>query len=267
MLVLLRLNGIAQYADAESDTIDFDEAKWSYNWNARLSPHIWFVGFTGSIVRPPEEEENIPTQLPAEDTLFSIDIGFQDISPAIKFIIMFSGEFNSKHIVARFNYSGLILDGNAITPYEVLLRNVRFKLDHHAGDVAVGYKILKHPKVNLDPHIGIKFAYMKIGLASDLADIIPVRGARSRFWIDPSFGLKLKYIPHPRTEFSAYADIGGFAIGSELSYQFIGLINLICHKNFYVSGGYRLWSFRAKREEAIYNGRIRGGLLKIGVQF
>ncbi|MCP4122537.1 MAG: hypothetical protein GY751_12360 [Bacteroidetes bacterium] len=108
---------------------------------------------------------------------------------------------------------------------------------------------------------------MKVVTKGEFLGIMTFEDERRKLWIDPLFGLRLRYIPHPRIEFSAYGDFGGLLFGSDFSYQFIGLVNVICHKNFYVSGGYRLWSIEAERGEAILNGKIKGGVLKLGVQF
>ena len=235
------------------------------DWHFRLTPHIWFLGMTIDIVSPPLPEE--PSNFPQEDSIFPIDIRFRDISQDIKYIFMLSGEYDSKHIFAKFNYSGLILEGEAITPYDLVIQNVTYRFVFNSGDLSVGYHIFKNPKVDLDPVVGLRFAQTKVIASTDLLGLINYTGERKKFWVDPLLGLRLKYIPHPRIEFSALGDVGGFLFGSEFTYQFIGLINVICHKNFYIATGYRLWSTNVDKKEAVIIGKFKGPLFKLGVQF
>ncbi len=176
------------------------------NWNFRISPFFWFIGFQGTIYKPPEPAL---TPIPPPPK-YEIDVGFKDIRHSIKFALMLAGQYRNEHIVAQFNFSSLILESEAITPWELLLQDNIINLTYFAGDVGVGYRVVKNPKFEFDALLGLKFMYFKIGLKTNLAGIVPVEGERDNLWVDPVVGMNVKYIPHRKIEFAGYADITFF---------------------------------------------------------
>ena len=76
------------------------------------------------------------------------------------------------------------------------------------------------------------------------------------------FGINFRYRPHKRIELSSYADIGGRLFGSDLSYQFIGSLNVFVSKTFFITTGYRLWAIDYPLEEAIFTDHLGGARLR-----
>jgi len=190
------------------------------NWHFRLSPYFWFIGFEGTVYRPPA-----PTTLPEPPPSYEFDVGFKEISSSIKYAMMLAGEYRAKNIVSIFHYTGLILEGDAITPIDLILQNTRLRLDYHSGDLAAGYRFVKTDKWEVDGLAGLKFIFFSIEGKSDLAGMVPIKGNRSKSWIDPIFGGRVIYSPIKKLEFMVYGDVGGFLLGPELNNQFISGIS------------------------------------------
>lgn len=238
------------------------DTTWN-NWNYRISPYFWYVGFRGTIYKPP-----VPTLAPIPPPpKYEIDVGFKDIKNSIKFALMLAGQYRNGHFVAQFNSASLILESEAITPWELVLQNNIIKLNYSSGDLGIGYRIIKHPKFEFDALAVAKFIYFKIGLSTKLGGSIPIEGQRANFWMDPAVGTNIKYIPHRKIEFYAYGDIGSTLLNNSLSYQFIGTANYLFTKTFHISLGYRWYTLEFPKDEAIFNGKVNGWLMKIGFQF
>ena len=238
------------------------DSTWN-DWNFRISPYFWYIGLKGTIHRPPQ-----PSQLPIPPPpKYDIDVGFKDIRNSIKFALMLAGQYKSKHWVTQFNYSALILESEAITSLELVLQDNILNLAYMAGDLGIGYRVVKNPKFEFDALAGIKFAYIKIGLKTRLAGIVPIEGARSRFWADPVIGTNLKYRPHRKIEFFGYADFGPPFPDNINSYQAMILANYLFTKTFMISLGYRAYHLDFPKNEAIFNGTLKGWIMKIGFQF
>ncbi len=93
-LILIFLAGISSsYSQSKADTTDYN------NWKFRISPYFWFVGFKGTIYKPPQ-----PAQLPNPEESIDIDISFRDIQNHLKFALMIAGEFRGEKITFQFNY-------------------------------------------------------------------------------------------------------------------------------------------------------------------
>jgi hypothetical protein len=195
-----------------------------------------------------------------------IDVGFKEIRSSIKFAMALTGQYRNRHVVAQFHFTSLVMESEAITPYEILLQSSKMSLSYFSGDFGVGYRILKDRKIEWDALLGLKYIYFKVGLATDLLGTYTIEGARDHFWIDPAIATNFKYRPHPRFELVSYGDLGS-SFGRDINYQLLVGVNYIISKHWFATLGYRHIHAEVFDEEAIYNGYIHGMLLRIGAQF
>lgn len=257
LIISFLLSGTSSFAREKQKA----DSTWN-NWNFRISPFFWYIGFKGTIYKPP-----YPVQTPEPEPTYEIDVGFKDIKNSIKFALMLAGQYRNEHIVAQFNISSLILESEAITPWELLLQDNIINLTYFAGDVGVGYRVIKNPKFEFDALLGLKFMYFKIGLKTNLAGIVPIEGERDKLWVDPVVGINVKYMPHRKIEFAGYADIGPAFPDNILDYQVVLGASYLFTKTFHISLGYRAYHLEFPTENAIFNGTIKGWIMKIGFQF
>lgn len=238
------------------------DSAWN-DWNFRISPYIWYIGFKGTIYRPPQPS-NMPEPPPPK---FEIDVSFKDIRHSIKFIAMLSGKYRGKKVVTMFNFSSLILESEVITPSELLFQDVILNLSFFAGDLDVGYRFIRKDKIQLDGLIGLKFIYFKIGGRSKILGHIPLEGERDHLLMDPVIGLNAIYRPHKRIELTAYGDFGAGLAGPDISYQAITGVRYLITRTFNMSLGYRIWGIKHDVSEAIFNGHVKGWIMKFGFQW
>jgi hypothetical protein len=251
-------------AKAEVNNQHGQKADSTWNeWNFRISPYFWYIGLEGTIYRPPQ-----PTQLPIPPPpRYEIDISFQDIRHSIKFALMLAGQYKNEHIVAQFNFSSLILESKAITPKELILQDNILNLTYVAGDLNAGYRVVKKPKFEFDALIGMKFVYFSIGLKTNLAGVVPIEGERSKLWVDPAIGANLRYLPHRRIEIFGFADFGPPFPDNINSYQAMIGSSYIFTKTFLTTLGYRIYHIDFPEEETIFNGNVKGWIMRLGFQF
>ena len=258
LVVSFFLSGTHSFA-LEKQGID---STWN-NWNFRISPYFWYIGLKGTIYRPPS-----PVQMPIPPPpKFEIDVSFKDIRHSIKFALMLAGQYRNKHIVTQFNFSSLVLESEAITPLELLLQDNIINLTFLAGDIGIGYRIIKNPKLEFDALLGIKFMYFGIGLKTKLAGIVPIEGERDNLWIDPVIGINFKYRPHHKIEFNSHADFGPPYPDNINSYQAMLGTSYLFTKTFLISVGYRIYHVDFPKDEAIFIGDIKGWMMRIDFQF
>lgn len=241
-------------------------------WHFRLSPYAWFINIKGELLTPNVPSEPSPTppppsNIPEEEPEFSVDLSFQDIRSSLKFASMLSGQYRNKHLVAQLNSSILILEGTAITPFELLIQDTEVKLWYYSGDLGIGYRFIKNPKFELDGLLGSKFLYTKVRLNTKFLNRKDVEATRDKFWYNPVLGVNVYYRPIKRLELALYADIGTrFKVG-DLTTQFMFVVNGMITKWFYLSLGYRYYYVDVPKEQAVLTGNVRGFIFKIGFQF
>lgn len=259
VFTLLLASSMSCFAQTEAEKAELDSL-WN-DWNFRINPYFWMIGLKGEIVRPPQ-----PTN-PIEVPSYDIDVGFKDIASSIKFALMLSGQYKTEKLVAQFNFSTLILESRAITPAELILQGSTIKLNYYSGDLGMGYRIIKNGKYELDVLGVLKFIKFDIGLSTNLGGSVPIEGERGQGWMDPSLGVNFKYRPFPRTEFGFYGDIGSTIFATDFSYQTMMGFSYLFSKLFLATIGYRYYYLNIPDDEAIYNGSVKGLVLRIGFQF
>jgi hypothetical protein len=234
-------------------------------WNFRISPYFWFVSFKGTIYKPPVPI--IPGQLPEPIPRYDIDISFKEVAAHLKFAIMAAGEYRHKRFVTQFNIASVIIDGDAVTPGDLILQDAFLHFGYVSGDLTAGHHFIFNNKLEIAGMAGLKFIYFDIKGSASLVGTVDFAGERDFLWLDPILGTRIKYKPHKRIELVTYSDIGGFLFGDELNYQFIGTANYMVSKWFLFSVGYRLLGLKVDESEALYNGKIKGLVIRVGFQF
>jgi hypothetical protein len=73
-------------------------------------------------------------------------VGFKDIKNSIKIAAMLAGKYRSGRFVIQFNFASLILESEAITPFELLVQDLVLNFSIFTGDLSAGYRIwgVKH---------------------------------------------------------------------------------------------------------------------------
>ncbi len=256
--LLISQNGYSQNA-FEKDSV--------YNkWNFRVGPYIWLIGFKGEIINPPAPP--IPVNPIEPVPRYEIDVSFKDIRHSIKFIGMLNGQYRNNHAVFQFNVSSLVLESQAITPFKYVLSNNIVKLTYVSGDFGMGYRMIKKQRVNVDVLIGGKFLYFGIGVRSTLFGKKDVSVSRSQFVFDGLLGVNFKYRPHPRWELLTYGDLGPRLLDrKDFSYQYIAGLNFLFTKTFLGTLGYRSVYYTNEMEDAVFNGKIQGPIVRFTFQF
>lgn len=232
-------------------------------WYIRISPHFWFINIKGEIVRPPYPA--VPGNPIEPEPKKEIDINFAELKGSIKFAFMGSGQYTQNRFFTRFNVVSLVLAGEVITPLNLIIQDAFLRFEYLSGDISLGYDVLKKPKVNLYVLGGLKFIYFDISAETNLLGKFPIEGAREKFLVDPVIGAYLRYRPMKWLELNGYSDFG-LVVGNDVSAQFMGGANFFITQWFYIAGGYRFWYLKVPKEEAIFNGHIRGSMVKIGFQ-
>ena len=256
ILLILLVISYTAIAQKKSDEID--------QWNFRISPYFWFVGLNGTIYKPP-----VPSNLPHIEppTEYNIDISFKEVAAHLKFAIMAAGEYRHNRFVTQFNITSVILDGDAVTPLDFILQDVYLHFGYVSGDLTAGHHFIFNDKLEIAGMAGFKYMHFDLKGSASLLGNVEFTGERDFLWMDPVFATRIKYKPYRRVEIATYSDIGGFILGNDLNWQVIGTANYIVSKWFLVSLGYRVWGVKVNEDEALYNGRISGMVIRVGFQF
>lgn len=233
ILFFLVFVSIIDTANAQQVNDSISDSTKDNPWQFRISPYFWLVGLKGQIIRPPEPS-NLPEYNPPPS--YDVDLSFKDISNSLQFFLMLSTKYQGEKFVVSAGVTSLILEGEAITPLELISEGIDYNFSYFSSEVSGGYRILKKEKVNLTGFLGVRMLYTKIEGTSNILES-EFAGSRSVFWYDPIVGVEFKYMPIKRLEFSLYGDLGPLREVS--SYQVFGQGSYLFTSVFSMSLGYR----------------------------
>lgn len=241
----------------------WEDPKWN-KWHFKVAPYFWYVGLNGTISRAP-----VPTLAPETyPPEWEIDVSFRDIAGSLKFALMLYGEYQGEKALAFFNITSFIIQGEAVSPLDLILQDLEARYEQVNGELFGGYRILhSHPKLDLDAVAGLKFWSSGINVKSNIIGRFPVEGAVTKGFVDPAFGLRFRYIPHPKVELATYGDYGGGIIGSKRNAQWVAGVTYRFTRLFSVMLGYRHYELTAPESDAVFRGRVYGWITRIGFQF
>ena len=86
-------------------------------------------------------------------------------------------------------------------------------------------------------------------------------------WVDPIIGLRGAYPLNDRFSVSGRADIGGFGVGSELTWQAYGGVNYAFTDAWYGTLGYRYMSIDYEADRLTLDIDLHGPLIGVTYQF
>jgi hypothetical protein len=223
-------------------------------WSFDIVPYLWVAGYEGTFGVPTVPPDIPPTH---SDSAFSTHLSAAAMLAA--------------HI--HFHDAGLFLDGAWVqlrTEGESgssLYSGTDIKSDVAYGTLALTYRL--RPKGNLQAdllagarvwHISNEIEF-KPGLAPGFT------ADNSRTWSDPIVGASLQYDITKEWFCTVLGDVGGFGVGSDISWSIFGGVG--CRFATWVSAtlGYRYLHVDYNKDDFLMNANIQGFLLGLGFHF
>ncbi|PKQ08824.1 MAG: hypothetical protein CVT71_00085, partial [Alphaproteobacteria bacterium HGW-Alphaproteobacteria-10] len=193
-LAALLMPGIAQSQD------------WSEGWSGRVTLYGWLTAA--------ELDSSVP--LPGGGSLdSSVSAGLDDILDALDFAAFANVEARRGRLVLLGDvmYTKLSTDG-------ALPAGARIDtgLESFVGMGAVGWRVWSDDRVSVDAFGGARLVSTEVDL-SRRGPLASQSASTSETFVDPVIGMRVGYRATDRIELRAAADIGGFGVGSEFSWE------------------------------------------------
>ncbi|MCX6244159.1 MAG: hypothetical protein NTU98_05580 [Bacteroidetes bacterium] len=175
-------------------------------WNVSLTPFFWIPWSNGSIT---SSYISANFNKPAIDLLKNVEMAFMvnaELSKG-KFFISPTYIYNrvSSEQVVRTDKKG----EDALVAAKQLTMNI--------AELITGVTLPVNKKFDLEPYLGCRYNNFKVEVDAEGKLDSTTVNETSDFW-DPVMGLRANYFPHPRVPLSLRADVGGFGVGSYLSW-------------------------------------------------
>ncbi len=218
-------------------------------WQFSAGPYLWMAGLKGDMGLVPEVEP------------VGVDLSFTDILSHMKFALM--GTFDARK--GRFVASGDLLflkmgASDDIEIREVDFLDVKLTSSTFITTMTAGYRVVDQDRLFLDLLAGGRINSMKTEI--DLAG--PQRsfsGSKTETWIDPVIAARFQAPLGPGWSVRTYGDIGGFGLGSDLSWQMLGVVEYDVSGRWSLSAGWRHLDIDYHDDGFVFDAAMDGPIL------
>ena len=240
VLIVLATTCVGSLARAE-------DTQWQFN----ISPYIWV---------PSSDSELGVNGVPFEA---ESDTDLSNVLDVLDFAMLVNGEARYGKFALLYDVQYIKLsdhDGQTTGPAP---RELDTDVTFAAGALALEYRIIEQPKFALDVFGGARVLYADVGLDVEAGVVLPaLAGGQSKTWVDPIVGAKCDYQFAERWGLHGYADIGGFGVGSDLTYQLAATVSFSFNEHVALEGGYCVYDVEFEdgsfRFETLLHGPIVG---------
>jgi hypothetical protein len=223
-------------------------------WSFDFVPYLWLAGYEGTFGLPDQ-----PTGAPPTHS----DVSF---STHIKAVAMLAGQ-------VRYHDFGLFLDGAWLQLQtegdsgSSLYSGTEIKTDIAYGTLALSYRWRPATKLQTDLFAGARTWHVsnEIEFKPAQAQEFVVDGSVS--WSDPIIGAKLQYNLTKHWFGTMVADVGGFGVGSEISWSAFGGMGYRFANWFSATVGYRFMHVDYDKQKFLMDVNIQGFLVGLGFHF
>ncbi|MBK3745917.1 hypothetical protein G3A39_42985 [Paraburkholderia aspalathi] len=133
-----------------------------------------------------------------------------------------------------------------------------------------GYRVYDTPNFMFDVLAGVRFWQIsnKVTVNAGTKHLGLERSYEEKFgWADPIIGVRAFLPVTERLSVQAQADIGGFGVGSDLTWSTLATVNYIISDNFSLSAGYKLLDVDYRRGGHVYDTKLSGPVLGVTWRF
>jgi len=201
-------------------------------WRVAIMPYAWLPGVTGDITTPLPGFGNRTSSLSSGGVVTSIDA----------LPVMLAGEiaYGRFLLMGDFLYAALRQD---ISTRDVLYSRGHTRVSTTLGDILAGYRVLELPQHSLDLAAGVRLWNVETKLSLDPGRLAGRILRPSSSWADPILAARYTGRFDDRWGATLYADMGGFDVGSRLTWQVMGSVDYALNRNTTLRAGWRYLAF------------------------
>jgi opacity protein-like surface antigen len=206
----------------------------------------------------------------------SVDLSFGDILENLDFGLMGAFEARKGRLGLLFDGMYMKVSGSATASRPLpgplpatLTVGADAKVKQGMLSGAVAYRAVEG-QTSLDVIGGVRYNWIDASATID-ASLFGLTGSTSRScdkdWWDPFIGARFLHRIDDRWTFVAYADVGGFGVGSDSTWQGLIGVNYAFSKTVIGKIAYRYMSVDYDHGGFVYDMKNQGPLLGVGMRF
>ena len=203
------------------DSNTADDSKWHFD----VSPYIWLPGVHGTVGALRRDS--------------SVHATPRDLISNFRFGLMGSVEARRKRLLLPLDMMWVRLEDSKALPFPNLeATKADVKADEFILTPKVGIRLFNQEKIKIDAVTGIRYWHF-----SENVHFVPsnlnLNFSASQDWVDPLVGGRITGVLAPKIVINVFGDVGGWATGSQLDYQFGAVLGYKIKPKWTLQAGYR----------------------------
>jgi hypothetical protein len=223
-------------------------------WAFVVTPYIWAAGLEGDI--------GVIPGLPVA----AVDAGFDDIIENAEFAFMLAAEARRGRfaIVTDLTYLSLSIDDATPGP---LFGGASVDSTTFFATTAGMYRVVENERLSLELGAGARIWYVDNELRLSAGALPGRRVQDDETWVDPLIGLRGAVALGRGFKLAGAADIGGFGVSSDLTWQVIGTVDYQFNERFSARVGYRHLEVDYENNGFVWDVRMSGPIIGGTIRF
>ena len=222
---------------ASEDPATIDDHKWHFT----TIGYAWLAGAWG--------KTDVIGPAPPVD----LDLPFNKVLKAFKFAFMGAAEARKDRFVIVGDLTFIHLDAN----HGIGIRDPNFleaELDSRTAEVTLlaGYRVAENQGLRVDLLAGGRMNWFRADLQLD-GPRNSLEGTKKESWFDPVIAARASVPLGGKWSGSAYGDVGGFGIGSDITWQAVGGIDYRLNHKMTLGAGWRYFKVNYDHGDFLYN--------------
>ena len=194
-----------------------------------------------------------------------VDVAFKDIIPQINMAAALS--FEARRGPWGILTSGIFMNlSDAAGTPGPLIDSLKVKIEQLVLDGAVSYAVIDNDCGSLELLAGVRYNYIKLGLTIESSSKT-FSADKSHSWVDPYVGVLGRTHISQCVSVVGKGDIGGFGVGSDLTWQLYAGLEFQISRSCYLGIGYRYLSVDYTSGGFTYDVATSGPQLELGFNF
>ena len=194
-------------------------------WHFDVSPYLWIPGVHGTVGSLGRDA--------------SVHATPRDLISNFRFGLMGAVEARRKWLLLPLDIMWVRLGDSKALPFPNLqATEADVKAAEFILTPKVGIRLLNEEKIKIDALTGIRYWHF-----SENVQFVPsnlnLNFSASQDWVDPIVGGRITGVFAPKIAITVFGDIGGWGTGSQLDYQFGGVLGYNIKPKWTLQAGYR----------------------------
>lgn len=190
-------------------------------WRFQLTPYVWMTGLSGD-VRPLAGAPTVSTSSSFSEVLDDLEGAFFVSGSARRDRWVLFGDLTWASLSHESSPApGIAVEG---------------KVRQQSFTAAAGYQVVSQPDHRLDLLAGARAWRIE---AEVKVPALGLDASKTERWVDPILAARLRSVWTPEWTTIVHADVGGFGVGADTTWQLVATGNYQVNDAFTLSAGYR----------------------------